>query len=100
MCALKNQDQGTIKFYQMDYLPILIDSFLTDRKAQGFADETVRFYQKKLKYFSEFCESQAVTQVSQLTPDLIRHYILDLSESHNPGGVHACFRSLRTNRPR
>ena len=63
MCAQKIKDQGTIKVSQMDYLPTLIDSFITDRKAQGFSAETVRFYQKKLKYFSKFCESQAVTHV-------------------------------------
>ena len=96
MSVQKHQDQGIITLYQTDYLPILIDSFLTDRKSQGFAAETVKFYKKKLKYFSQFCEGQAVTQVSQLTPDLIRRYILQIAEGHNPGGVHACFRSLRT----
>ncbi len=96
MSDLKTQDQGTITLSQVDYLPIVIDSFLTDRKAQGFSGETVRFYQKKLKFFSKFCDGQAVTQVAQLTPDRIRRYLLELSESHNPGGVHTCFRSLRT----
>jgi len=43
MSAQKHQDQGIITLSQTDYLPILIDSFLTDRKAQGFAGETVRF---------------------------------------------------------
>lgn len=96
MHAQKRQDQGIIDFSQMDYLPILISSFLIDRKSQGFTYETVEFYRKKLKYFSEFCEGQAVTQVSQITSDFIRRYILELREAHNPGGVHACFRSLRT----
>ena len=96
MNAQKHQDQGINVLSQTDYLPILIDSFLTDRKSQGFADETVKFYRKKLKYFLDFCEGQAVTQVSQLTPDLIRRYILEMRDGHNDGGVHACFRSLRT----
>jgi integrase/recombinase XerC len=96
MCALKIEDQGTIKLFQMDYLRILIESFLVDRKAQDLSGETIQFYQKKLKYFSKYCEDQAVTQVSQLTPDLLRRYLLELGERHNPGGVHACFRTLRT----
>jgi site-specific recombinase XerD len=96
MCALKIEDQGTIALSQTDYLPILIDSFLVDRKAQGLSIETVHFYKKKLNYFAKFCESQAVTQVGQLTPDLLRRYLLELGEGHNPGGVHACFRTLRT----
>ena len=96
MNALKHQEQGINTLSQTDYLPILIDSFLTDRRSQGFAAQTVEFYRKKLKYFSEFCEGQAVTQVSQLTADLIRRYIIELQDGHNDGGVHACFRSLRS----
>ncbi|HXD10053.1 MAG TPA: site-specific integrase, partial [Anaerolineales bacterium] len=79
MSALKREDQGTITLSQMDYLPILIESFLVDRKAQGLSGETVKFYRKKLKYFLKFCEGQAVTQVAQLTPDLLRRYFVQLS---------------------
>jgi integrase/recombinase XerD len=96
MSVLKTQDQGTIVLDQQDYLLILIESFLIDRRSQGLSSETISFYTKKLKYFLKYCEGQALTQVSQLTSDLIRRYILELSETHNPGGVHACFRPLRT----
>jgi hypothetical protein len=71
MSLLKTHDQGTIELLQQDYLPILIESFLIDRRAQGLSPETIRFYNKKLKYFTKYCEAQVVTQVSQLTPDLI-----------------------------
>jgi len=96
MFVLKDQDQGIIKLSQQEYLPILIESFLIDRRSQGLSPETIDFYTKKLKYFQTYCEGQALTQVSQLTPDIIRRYILGISETHNPGGVHACFRPLRT----
>ena len=96
MCALKIQDQGTITLSQMDYLPIVIESFLVDRKSQGLSGETVQFHKKKLNYFAKFCKSQVVTQIGQLTPDLLRRYLLELGEQHNPGEVHACFRTLRT----
>ncbi len=89
--VLKTQNQGIITLSQQDYLPILID-----RRSQGLLPETIGFYTKKLKYFLKYCESQSLTQVSQLTTDQIRRYILELSETHNPGGVHACFRPLRT----
>jgi site-specific recombinase XerD len=85
MSVLKIQDQGTIGLDQQDYLPILIESFLIDRRAQGLSPETINFYTKKLKYFLKYCDGQALTQVSQLTSDLIRRYILGLSETHNPG---------------
>jgi len=96
MSTLKMQDQGIIELLQTDYLPILIESFLIDRKSQGLSKETIRFYQKKLKYFEKYCEDLAVTQIDQITPDLIRRYLLELSATHNAGGVHACFRPLRT----
>lgn len=96
MSVLKTQDQGTIVLAQQDYLAILIESFLIDRRAQGLSPDTISFYQKKLKYFLKYCDGLALTQVSQLTPDLIRRYILELSETHNPGGIHACFRPMRT----
>ena len=96
MSVLKTQDQGTIILSQQDYLAILIESFLIDRRSQGLSPETIDFYAKKLKYFLKYCEGQALTQLSQLTTDLIRRYVLELSETHNPGGVHACFRPLRT----
>lgn len=84
------KDQRAIEFLQEQYLPILIESFLIDQKAQRLSSETISFYQKKLKYFMMYCDGQAVKQVSQFTPDLIRRYLLELSETHNPGGVHAC----------
>ena len=96
MIALNSQDQGTIILAQQDHIPLIVQSFLIDRKAQSVSPDTISFYQKKLKSFLSFCEAQAVTQVSQITPDLIRRYIVQLSETHNQGGVHACFRPLRT----
>jgi hypothetical protein len=71
MFIVKKQDQGTIVLSQQDYLPILVESFLVDRRAQGLSPETVSFYQKKLKYFLRFCEAHAVTQISQITAGLI-----------------------------
>jgi len=96
MSALRAQDQGIIRLSQQDYLPILVESFVIDRRSQGLSPETIDFYTKKLKYFLKYCEGRALTQISQLTTDLIRRYVLELSETHNPGGVHACFRSLRS----
>jgi len=96
MIALKPHDQGTIDLLNQDYLPVVAESFLIDRKSKGLSPETIDFYKRKLKYFLKYCEAQAITQISQLTPDLLRRYILEVSETHNPGGVHACYRPLHT----
>jgi site-specific recombinase XerD len=96
MFVSKSQDQGTIVLSQQDYLLILVESFLIDRRSQGLSGETIHFYRKKIEYFLRYCEAQAVTQVSEITPDLIRRYMLQLAATHNEGGTHACFRPLRT----
>ena len=76
MCALKTKDQGTIVLAQDDYLPILVDSILVDFKSQGLSPETLDFYRKKIAYLLRYCEAQAVMQVSRVTPDLLRRYLL------------------------
>ncbi len=81
MCALNTQDQGLFTFSQQDYLPILVESFLIDRKSQGLSPDTIELYTKKLQYFLKYCERQALTQVSQITSDFIRKYLLELPSS-------------------
>ncbi len=81
---------------QDTYLFTWIDSFLIDRKARGTAKGTLRFYSIKLKLFTDFCEGQAVKEVTQIDPNLIRQYLLWLEETgHNPGGIHGAYRALR-----
>lgn len=59
MSALKTQDQGTIALSQHDYLPIVVDSFLVARRAQGLSPETISLDRKQLKYLRDYCEDQA-----------------------------------------
>ena len=39
---------------QEDYIPLAVESFLIDRKAQSVSPETLSSYRKKLKYFLDF----------------------------------------------
>jgi len=79
-----------------DYLLTWMEAFLIDRQAAGVADGTLRFYRIKLKLFADYCEAQAVKNIGQITPALIRQYLLFLEGAgHNPGGKHAAFRTLR-----
>jgi integrase/recombinase XerD len=74
-----------------------VDAFLLDQKAQGLSKGTIFFYEKKLEIFSEFCQSQIITEIPQITPLLIREYLVWLEKrGHNNGGIHAFFRTLRT----
>lgn len=83
-------------FLQQDeYLPILAETFLTARKAEGKTAATVRYYQSHLRVFLAWCEAQAVTQVRDVTPDLLRRFLLAMAERHNAGGVHGMYRAVR-----
>jgi site-specific recombinase XerD len=74
-----------------------IEAFLVDRKAQGFSDGTLYFYQKKLRLFADYCESQVITQITEITPTTLRNYMFNLEQTgHNPGGRHACYRAVKT----
>lgn len=82
---------------QETHLLTWIEAFLLDRKAQNMAKGTLEFYCKKLCLFMEFCDSQAVTQIDQLDPGLLRHFLLWLEvKGHNPGGCHAAYRTVKT----
>jgi integrase/recombinase XerD len=96
MClATDTQQIGQIAIVEDSLLPWL-DAFLHDRKAQGLAPGTLRFYTQKLRLFLDYCEGHAVGSMSQITALMIRQFLLYLEETdHNAGGRHAAFRSLR-----
>ncbi|MBK5279823.1 MAG: tyrosine-type recombinase/integrase [Bacteroidia bacterium] len=77
------------------YLAIAIDSFLIDRKTKNRSPRTIRYYRNYLVAFEKYSSSQAVTSILDIVPDFLRSYILMISQNHNPGGVHAAYRSLR-----
>jgi len=95
--AEKKLTQWPISVLEDDFLLIWIDAFLVDRRAQNFSKGTLYFYEKKLQLFTRYCDSQAITRIRQITPSTIRYYLFWLSETgHNEGGIHACYRSLKT----
>ena len=97
MTKTKANQWTILKTIQDDYILSWIEAFLIDRKVQGMSDGTLYFYQKKLALFMSFLDRQAIIRISEISPTDIRQYIFELQESgHNPGGVHACYRALKT----
>jgi integrase/recombinase XerD len=96
--ATNEVNQRLISTYlQDDYLLVWIEAFLIDRKAQNMSRGTLEFYQCKLKNFTDFCESKAVKNIMQITPSLLREYLLEFEiKGHNPGGCHAAYRTVKT----
>lgn len=81
---------------QETYLPTLAAAFLLDRRAQNLTRKTIEFYRNLLQGFLNWCEPQAIKTVNQLTPDVIRHYLIYLEDKGiKAGGVHARYRTLR-----
>ena len=95
--SLTTQTHRTLSISKVaEYILTWIEAFLIDRKARGVAKGKLTLYSQKLRQFTDFCESQIVKDISQITPTFIREFLLHLEETgHNPGGRHAAFRSLR-----
>jgi integrase/recombinase XerC/integrase/recombinase XerD len=75
----------------------LVDAFLLDKVYDGCRTGTIKFYREKMNKFVAYCKAQVIVSVNDLTPIILRQFLLYLNEQgHNPGGVHAHFRTLRT----
>lgn len=81
-----------------DYIEVWVESFLTAKKAENLAKGTITFYKERLVSFVSFLEGQAVRYIFQITPQVIRDYLLYLEEvkEHNSGGVHSYYRVIKT----
>jgi site-specific recombinase XerD len=79
-----------------DNLSRWVEGFLIDRKVQNLSRGTLEFYRWKLKDFITFCDARTIINISQITPSLLREFLLDLeNKGHNPGGIHAGYRTVK-----
>ena len=85
------------RIYQLPRSPLRqeLSAFLIDRQARNLSPRTVDYYAEKLERFREFLESQAIADVHNITPHILRRYLLHLGETHNSGGVHAHYRAIK-----
>lgn len=92
---LRHMTQNLVTF-GLDHLSNAIEAFLVDRQSSGLSPHTIEYHRDSLKRFAQFCESQAITRIDQITADTIRAFLLWLEQQgHKPGGRHARYRSLR-----
>jgi site-specific recombinase XerD len=90
--------QQTIIFLSKEsYLELVLEAFLRDRTSSNLAAGTVNYYREKLTKFITFCQGQQIQYTTQITPDVIRSYMLYMTDvRHNgKGNVHSFYRSLR-----
>src|SRR5687767_14415818 len=75
----------------------VVSAMIRDCKSRDLSPHTVEFYEFQCEIFATFCENQRIVDIEQITPDLLRQYLIHLKESgHNEGGVHAKYRAMRT----
>jgi site-specific recombinase XerD len=74
-----------------------VDGFFVAKRAKGAAPRTLAFYREKLGAFVSHCQGRNVTVIEAIDAGLIREFLVQLSDQgHNPGGVHAYYRTVRT----
>jgi len=71
----------------------IIDEFILDRQARRLSRKTIQFYREELRYFTQYLGDKKT--LADITSDVIRNYLFELSQHRNPGGQHASFRALR-----
>jgi len=95
MFSSKIHEQPIIEFSQGDYIAVMVESFLVDRKSAGLSQHTLKFYRQFLNPFILYCNATSLNLTGEISPDILRRYFLVFAETHNPGGVHATYRTLR-----
>lgn len=71
--------------------------FLMSCRSRNLSSGTIEFYEKKLTAFRQFCSDLAITDITQISADNIRQFLIYLEErKHKPAGVHCYYRSVKT----
>lgn len=73
------------------------NQFYRAKKVEGVSSRTLAIYKQQLSHFLDFCNGQLIEDVTQVTANNIRDYLIWLEETgHNPGGLHVAYRTLKT----
>ena len=72
-----------------------ISSFLIDRRTRHNSTNTINFYTQELAIFRAWCQDHLVTAIEELTPDLLRLFLLDLGDRRTAGGLHSMWRVIK-----
>jgi len=88
-------NQTILNFSHATQLTKLVDSFLLDRKVTGLAKNSIDSYRVNLMHFRRFCKAQSVLYLQEINADTLRKFLQEIGETHNPGGVHCIYRSIR-----
>jgi site-specific recombinase XerD len=71
------------------------ESFIVSRRAKRLSPRTIDLYEHELALFLAWAAPDA-TAVADLSPALLRRWLIYLAETRNAGGIHANYRILKT----
>ena len=72
-----------------------ITAFIIDRQARRCSPKTISFYEDELRLFQKYLLENEILVMSEILPDDIRQYLIDLSARRSQGGVHAAYRAIK-----
>lgn len=74
-----------------------LSAFIVDRRSRRLSPLTIRFYREELGLLSRWLADRGVDTVEQITPDLLRRYLLYLEDDRrrSKGGIQAAWRAAR-----
>jgi site-specific recombinase XerD len=94
--STKIENQPIIHKAGEDNLHAWIEAFLLDKRSQKLSTHTLKYYSVDLAKFSRFCEINSISAINQITPDILRRFMLWMEETgHNAGGIHGHYRAVR-----
>lgn len=74
----------------------VLRGFITERKSRMLSPKTIIFYEQELRYFVDYLGEMEINHLDDISPDVIRQHLIDLSGTCNPGGCHAAYRAIKT----
>lgn len=75
---------------------LVVNEFLVDAQSRGLSANTLRSYTNELNAFAAWLNTQGWFTLDEVTPDVLRKYLLFLKERRNPGGQFAGYRVIRS----
>jgi integrase/recombinase XerD len=70
--------------------------FLSDRDISGVRQATLTFYKNELQIFLKWAGGSGAKELSDITPDLLRAYFMDLRKRRNQNGIHKNYTAIKT----
>jgi site-specific recombinase XerD len=70
-------------------------AFLVDRQSRHLTPATLRYYETELRWFSQYLDAQRIRTLEDLTPQLIRQYLIHLQSTRNANGIDASYRAIK-----